>query len=243
MRLKGRIISMPQSKRLAPCLESWQAVLDEVDVFPAVIGSQIACTDSRLSVDLYKRLQEGFQIFGSNTDYMTNKAQIGCALSHIALWQECAQRKEPLLVIEDDTVVKSSRAEIERHLANQSFVSLIYLYLSRTSFSGKISDISTSFYGFQAYYITPSAANVLLRDVFPLSLHIDRYAAYVAKRSEMSWICAHPRLQYDMSGSSTLSHEQVPRAKIFGSVFVGLLVVMSLVIYIVLHRHVPKCRK
>lgn len=238
--LEGRIISMPHSPRVAPCLASWQKVLDSVTVFPAVVGKHIECNDPRISTDLYKRLiTTRFNPLQFNTDYMTNKAQIGCALSHIALWNECVHKNRPLVIIEDDTVVQSTRKELDIQIRRSTLTCLIYWYLSNEAHSGKVSEIRDTFYGTQAYYIEPPAAKLLLRHAFPLSLHIDRYMAYVAARFETTWKCAYPRLQFKTVGQSTLSHEQVAK----GSSFSAMLIVLVLLVYFITRATLPRCRK
>lgn len=208
--LRGRIISMPDSKRLAACRDSWAAVLDEVSVFPAVIGREVDDLDPRVSTELFTRLKatSTWNPFCWESDMMHHKAQIGCALSHIALWRECVETDAPLVVIEDDVVVRASRAAIEAQLDGADLVSLIYLSSHRTA---RLAEAARTFYGAQAYYLTPRAARLLLREALPLSLHIDKYIGYVAWRHATDWRCAQPKLKHTCKGASTLSHQAYPK--------------------------------
>ena len=205
MVLEGRIISMPKSERRARCVASWERVLDKATVFDAVIGKDVSDTNHVISTDLFKRLHTNsrWNPFHWEDDKMTNKSHVGCALSHITLWNECVQRNMPLIIIEDDVVVHSSRSDIQSLVEGKDFISLIYM--SKTH-CGKMKT-ANPFWGTQAYFVTPQAAAVLLQDAYPVSLHIDRYMAYTAQRYDTNWDCACPKLKYTCIGNSTLSHD------------------------------------
>lgn len=61
------------------------------------------------------------QLFNDN-DYNFRKGMIGCALSHIYLWLECIQSKQPFVIIEDDIVLKENYTEqIQRIFSNDIY--------------------------------------------------------------------------------------------------------------------------
>jgi len=222
---------MKGSSRREACLRSWRAVLDDVTPFDAVVGKDVETTDRRLSIDLFRRLRLGKDVnpFNWGAIYlMTTKPQIGCALSHIALWRECAEEGRPVIVVEDDVVLKDGKERIEEETRGKDFASLVYLSKHR---SPVLADHLTTFWGTQAYFLTPAAAKVLLRHAFPLSVHIDRYVAAVAAREgERGWTVATPPLRHSIQGPSSLDHSTTSKIA-FASVaaFVVGATVLSLV--------------
>lgn len=238
--LDGRIISMSNSKRFQRSYDSWTKVLDSVSRFDAVVGKEVADTDPRIATDFFARLQRRkktkvINIFDWNeVMHMTNKSQLGCALSHASLWEECVRINSPLVVIEDDVLVRASREsviDLIRSVGDCGFVSLVHMGTNR---KGRLTNLhrDPTWWGTQAYYVTPKAAKLLLGDCFPMSLHIDRYIATTSERYGTDWMCATPCLQYHTIGQSTLEHTTVSKIAIW--IVISSVVTLSIVVLVIL---------
>ena len=139
---------------------------------------------------------------GIETDYahVGSKGAVGASLSHAALWKQCLDSGQPMVVIEDDmhfddSIQQSLQGSYNEIPENADFAALMYIPTSNIGWSaGKIIDkewrqMDIGFSGFQTYYMTPTAAKTLLENAFPMSNHVDVYAAYVASlhRDDMHW--------------------------------------------------------
>ena len=239
--LQIRIISMPGSERLADTRAAWEALFADVTVFPAVVGREVADDDPRISCGLYRRKKlRTWRMpwtIGTTAIHMTNAAQIGCALSHIAVWQEVARGTSAIVVEDDCRPTVSSPTRITRE-CNADFVSL----MQRGGKAGLLRDRLSEFWGTQAYFVTPVGARLLLRHAFPLDMHVDRFIASVAHRAHAEWRIAH--VPYKEVGRSSLEHitvHQVMWLSGFASVIVAIMVAL-LVAAIVCYRRLRRCR-
>lgn len=237
-----RIISMPASARLDATRRAWEALFEDVGVFEAVVGRDVQVDDPRVSCSLYRRMKlrewrEPWTI-GTMAIHMTNGAQVGCALSHISVWQEVAQQRRATIVVEDDChPLVASPTLITRH-CDADFVSL----MQRGGRAGMLRDQLKRFWGCQAYYVTPEGANLLLRHAFPLDMHIDRLIASVAHREQADWRVE--RVPFREVGASSLDHITVYQLfTIIGFVVLAIAIVMALILYsIMLRRSLRRCR-
>ena len=110
---------------------------------------------------------------------------VGCALSHIAVWQWLADSEhEMVLVMEDDAVVPPDFTERANQCIQQSNVLkdpkkwdmwlLGGLWDDLTTIPGETNVVRVGSYVlFHAYVITKRMAKKLLRDVYPIQGHID----------------------------------------------------------------------
>ena len=119
-----------------------------------------------------------------DTDLMhiSSGGAIGCALSHIGLWNRCVSLGQPIVVVEDDIFICNTKAaQIRNAVAHIpkacDFASIMYIATTSTmrGCSGKWCTIAAGFAGMQMYYITPRGARILLREAFPIVSHIDAY--------------------------------------------------------------------
>ena len=200
------IISMPDSSRRQLCVNSWAATFPVVNVFEAVIGKHIKSTDHRLSVDLTNRIRSMNALsklsLNDDGDYIRSKPAIGCALSHIELWKTVLRTQTAMIVVEDDTVLKPTSASvIHDSIADEDLVFLITRVVQK-----RLVRDQRNFWGMNAYYVTPSAAKVLVHYAFPLNMHIDRYVHMLAMRLDLDWSISVPSIPYYLSGKSTLEH-------------------------------------
>lgn len=238
--LRGLVISCENAtgrERRGRTLQAWQTVLDEVDVLPATMGSDLLLDDPRISESVVMKhalTNEGGGSIFNDSDVVYNLNQVGCALSHIRAWELVVQRNEPCVIIEDDVEVRGTRADLDAALranANADYLVLDALCKPDANVH-TILQIATTFAGMQAYWITPRGCVKLLAHALPVSLHIDRYiAAHVLRTRDESFHIAQPQLACAYTGGSTLSHIGHRRAVTIGviiAVTTGLLVVAVL---------------
>lgn len=212
----GRMISLKESSRRVASLDSWRRLID-VEVVEAVRGNDIEADDPRVSMSLYRRLllhspssRWNPALFFTNRYLAWNKAQIGCALSHIAAWTEVATSKIAMIIIEDDVIVSDSvtKEDLAVAIRGSGLVSLMHTGGNHMALEEMRSKSSVRhFWGAQAYYVTPAAAVQLLAFAYPVDIHIDRYMAVVAHRVHADWRVCNPSLKFRCSGKSQLNHD------------------------------------
>ena len=87
-----------------------------------------------------------------------NAGEIGCLVSHFALWQKCIELDEPIVIFEDDIQLLDYDPDtIERQLEDYDFI-----YLSRNLMSVDEPDMPGYSYWACAYALTPAAARHLV---------------------------------------------------------------------------------
>lgn len=177
-----------ESKAAARCdvnMESIRKVFPLVERTAAVDAKNIdAATDSRISCFAKYNIQRG-----QDTDLMhiNSAGAVGCALSHIGLWNRCASLGQPMVVVEDDMFIcKTKAAQIQNAMAHLpkdvDFASIMYSpVLSNTRLCGaKWCPVKHGFAGMQMYYVTPRGARILLREALPVVTHVDAYIGFVS---------------------------------------------------------------
>jgi GR25 family glycosyltransferase involved in LPS biosynthesis/mannosyltransferase OCH1-like enzyme len=125
-------------------------------------------------------------------EYLTPGA-VGCILSHREVWKKVGQMKGPVLVLEDDvTFVENFYSKLRNALVElPSDFGILYLAdlvgsaqtkLTYVNYRGKYTDkITGEYWGTYGYVITPSAAQVLYDEIFPLDRQADSYIMKVTK--------------------------------------------------------------
>jgi hypothetical protein len=175
--------SMPHLRELFP---------DGVERVPAVdarASSGLIDVDTDPRVSVYFRYHRATD---TNVDILhaTRPGVIGCALSHIDLWRRCVALGEPIVVCEDDLqglvdtpakkrLIRDALAEIEPGFHYASIINIPVTI--RRGCAGQWCDIRTRWghFGTQMYWITPTAARVLLEQALPVVTNIDIYMGYV----------------------------------------------------------------
>lgn len=119
----------------------------------------------------YEEIKNGREV----DEALSGMGSIGASLSHINLWYKLSisGRNEDtgLLIVEDDADLNVSIEDAYEQMKNMQKG----LVISSTIFS----DLSKLFHGLTAYYLTPRMASYLLKKVFPLNEHIDKYLFYM----------------------------------------------------------------
>jgi GR25 family glycosyltransferase involved in LPS biosynthesis len=108
--LDAYVISLARSHdRRKAFFKNNRSIYPEIAVFDAVDGGAISRADA---------VARG--IIGANVSGYTPGA-IGSAMSHRALWQRCVEHGKPILIFEDDAVLRRDfQAQLERVLATLS---------------------------------------------------------------------------------------------------------------------------
>lgn len=170
--------------KLMPVLKKY---FPTAQVFNAVDAKDLdANNDPRVSI--YFKHHHKFNV-GCDPVHANKKGVIGCALSHIALWQQCVDSHRPMLVVEDDLAATfrthgaRMRAIYNSIPADAAFASILHSSIAPRSRCGADRwcsiDSRRALTGTLCYYITPVAAQVLLDTAFPITTDIDVYMSYV----------------------------------------------------------------
>ena len=138
---------------------------------------------------------------------------VGCALSHIAVWQWMVDNNQPLcLIFEDDAIVPTGFTERANHLIQTTLLQDpnawdIWLLggtwddLSSIKGESSIHRIG-SFVLFHAYVMTLPTAKRLLQDVYPIHGHIDLWTSVYAYLNNLRVV-----------GAPSLRLQQNPKTK------------------------------
>jgi GR25 family glycosyltransferase involved in LPS biosynthesis len=131
-----------------------------------------------------------------------NVVEVACAMSHIKAWKRIVQDQTPGIVVEDDMALSAHK--LNRMLSqlrtipkdtDMYLLHFIGVNLKAKKVQSGFLDVS-SFAGLQAYYMTPSCAQKLLRQVLPMAFQID---TYVPRAKEMYNLRIYTRPENRMS--------------------------------------------
>lgn len=94
------------------------------------------------------------------------RGEVGCILSHIRLWEKCVKLNEPIIVLEDDVIIKQEDwlEQTKNALSNFDFVYINNKYISgeQVSLSDTLQTAGFSYWTC-AYAITPKVASLGLK--------------------------------------------------------------------------------
>lgn len=114
-------------------------------------------------------------------EQLDNPKQVACYVSHMKLWEQCAQSGIPLLILEQDahsSPFVTELRELPRVAAGAEMVTLVSYDSSRAEPDTTTGVLRVSFVvGGCAYYITPVAARKLLKFALPILMHQDLYVS------------------------------------------------------------------
>ena len=160
--------------------------------FEAIDGKQIDL-NNYLVPNINKKLLE------------ERRGWIGCALSHIELWQKCVSINKPILIFEDDNIIKTD-INYDKHLEiiinnfPKDF-SIVYLVTDNVVNYIPYNDLfvkaKNKNWILSAYFISPTGAKILLDSIIPykpyyqIDQHINKLTSdnkincYIYKKSIM----------------------------------------------------------
>ena len=143
-------------------------------------------------------------------EQLDNPKQVACYVSHMKLWEKCAQSGIPLLILEQDAYsspFETELRELPRAAAGADMVTLVSYDSSLAEPDPTTGVLRVSFFvGGCAYYITPAAARSLLKFALPILMHQD---LYVSSLVELGVIRMHATSNFKTQRmiSSDLEHQ------------------------------------
>ncbi len=121
------------------------------------------------------------------------KGEIGCALSHLLLWERCAQGRRPYLILEDDVVIPEYFDEVLRSsLPHVPAFDLLYLvtmnHAKRIPHNAYFDQLTRSNLLTGAYFVSPHGAKKLIDILLPYNPRrpIDGHLADLTASKEIS---------------------------------------------------------
>jgi GR25 family glycosyltransferase involved in LPS biosynthesis len=179
--------------------------------FSAIDGKTLSPDDERISLVTRYNIQTKTR--RSHNDINTIGA-VGAAISHSTVWREFLEKgnAEYCMIMEDDAQVPYTM--IEKVFSASQDLSQINSFdlwlLEYATFDKKVLPINGStkwlrpndFYGFVCYIISRAGAKKLLDGVFPVEMHIDRYANMKMQLGELK-IVIHKNLRIGTLGSKS----------------------------------------
>jgi glycosyl transferase family 25 len=186
-----------------------QSGIEGLDVkrFLGVDGKTLDVNDSRITtltrrniITKSRRSHEELDTIGG----------VGCALSHIAVWQWLVDNnQEMVLVFEDDAVVPTDFIERANGCIDRSMILKDPKKWDMWLLGGKWEDLTKipgeseavradAFVLFHAYIITKRCAKRLLQDVYPIHCHIDIWVSIYAHLNDLRLVGC-PKLILDQT--------------------------------------------
>jgi hypothetical protein len=194
--MKIRIISLPQREdRRKAFVENNGKFLEGHDweFMPGVEGHKLT----------YPQIKDiGFDTCKTWRDPILNRTltrgEVGCFLSHWKLWEYCDEVKEPVLILEDDTILLGSPEDSDIKS------DITYLTYKEMLPEGSTKTHVCYPYWCAAYIVTPHAASVLLStDVDQNIIPVDEYIPRMTDKLEMTHIQKATQRQRTECGTET----------------------------------------
>ena len=174
--------------------------LPKLERFDAVDGQTIDVkTDSRILVSTKRNILNKQR---RSHEELDTKGGVGCALSHIGIWQMMVQRQIPImLIIEDDAKIPNNFVQKVNALINVSptlknpsswdvwTLATSPLYAKPIA-NDPVAVELDAFVGLIAYVITLQGATKLLEQVFPIHCHIDHYMVILKQVRPMRYVAS-----------------------------------------------------
>jgi len=177
----NRMIIQPEMKKLP-----------NFKKFAAVDGQTLdAKTDTRISTLCRYNIMNHTR---RSHDLLDSIGGVGCALSHITLWQNLLKSNDNVfLIVEDDLVLQKGDWEKVRQLYLQnkslqnsndwdiwSVGNLKCIPADHDTKKENKFVFCKEFVGFNSYFISRRGAEKLVKEAFPIQQHIDWYTSYYA---------------------------------------------------------------
>ena len=168
--------------------------------FEAIDGKQIDL-NNYLVPDINKKLLE------------ERRGWIGCALSHMELWKKCVSINKPILIFEDDNVIKEE-VNYDKHLETiiNNFpkdFDIVYLVTDNIVIYKPFNDLFVKAENnnsiLSEYYISPSGAQKLLDSIMPYKpyLQIDWYINRLTHNNKINCYIYRKSIMYTIQDFNT----------------------------------------
>jgi len=170
--MKTVVINLPKRKDR---LSEFKQINDKYityELFKAVDG---------YAIDYDYLLSNGFDVYHQWIDPILKtkltKGEVGCFLSHWAVWKQCVEKNEPILVLEDDAIITDKFSYDELYQLIGEGYNFIYLGWKEMEESIPIDEKFVKpvypYWGL-AYVITPESAKILTKGK-PKIIPVDEY--------------------------------------------------------------------
>lgn len=187
-------------KRLEQNKEYYDKVFPDFKIFQAVEGKNIEESYLTEIVNPITLLQIKNNFCYTEKD-INHINSVGSALSHYKLWKKCIEYNKPLLICEDDIELTKEVDEklniiIDKYLKNDSDKGIFFLYSlihSKIIHKKKFNEdyiqmdeyLLENSLGLQAYIITPKIAEILIKNFFPITIHVDWYISVLSQLNKI----------------------------------------------------------
>ena len=187
-------------------LDRWSAfvsqpafkTLPKLERFDAIDGQTIdVINDKRVLLSTKRNILNKQR---RSHEELDSKGGVGCALSHIGIWQMMVQRQIPLLLVfEDDANLPNNFVELANNFIEKSptlrdpskwdmwLFSNIQLHSKPVVGDTIVNDVQ-SFVTLTGYVITLKCAEKFLEHVFPIHCHIDFYMVILKQVIPMTYV-------------------------------------------------------
>lgn len=174
MYMKTFVINLKRdTKKKESFLKNNSQYLPELQVFEAVDGR---------TVTHKKLLSMGLDTDKHWRDPLLKRTlthgEVGCFLSHYALWKQCAEGTDHFLILEDDVVVQD---DLPNDLVEKTGDGLLYLLWNEMRKAGAQPGRPCYPYWTCAYVLSPHAAQVLIENSLQI-IPVDEFLSYVSDR-------------------------------------------------------------
>lgn len=172
--------------------------LPKLERFDAIDGNTIdIANDDRVLLSTKRNILNKQR---RSHEELDSKGGVGCALSHIGIWQMMVQRQIPLLLVfEDDARLPNNFVELANEFIEKSptlqdpskwdmwLFSNIQLHSKPVPGDILVADVQ-SFVTLTGYVITLKCAEKFLKHVFPIHCHIDFYMVILKQVIPMTYV-------------------------------------------------------
>ena len=221
--------------------------LQRVDAVDARVQADDLLTNAALvSVATRERITNGTPRW--EHDSISTIGAVGCALSHVKVWQAIVRSKAPLaLVLEDNMNLHAGHlGRIKRIVAHEGHAlppSAVWFLgnVTRSSYAADSSTrwrVPTLHFGTVAYLITQQAATTLLQQALPIEMHVDHFMTKVGNLNLVA-TRVHPDVSVTRNWSlaSDINHD-VPRSVIFVTATASLTFLLVVLVVVVVMQAV-----
>ncbi|MDH2997829.1 hypothetical protein A1D22_00570 [Pasteurellaceae bacterium LFhippo2] len=140
-------------------------------------------------------------------------SQLGCFASHYLLWEKCVELNQPIIVLEDDSIIQDNFLECYHYLNNSADIE--FSWLSPPAFKGSKGKTITQLENSNTilistvekhdnttgYYLTPKAAQSFIRTyqewIFEVDVSMQRFWENNVQAHEFVPACIKPNQEFD----------------------------------------------
>ena len=164
-------------------------VLSQMNVqrMDAVVGRTVdfetLYREGKLARKAYQNLLSSIAVEGGKMTV----GSAGCLLSHVAIWKKVVEMQKPVLVLEDDVLFTSDLDTGLYNIMRDAPLDFGMIYLADLAHTensikhahdyrkSSLDQLTGHYWGTFGYMISPSAALILLDNLYPLKVQVDSY--------------------------------------------------------------------